>query len=62
MLLSAMPDHCKVAIRIHVLLQLVVFGLAYWQLRTNASPGDRLQLLPAFFFGAAEIASGVTGL
>ena len=45
-----------------LMLQLVTFGLAYWQLRTNASPGDRLRLLPVFFLGAAELASGVSGL
>lgn len=43
-------------------LQIVVAGLAVWQLKTGASPWDRLRLLPIFFLGSAELASGLTGL
>ncbi|KAL3149205.1 hypothetical protein ABBQ32_002031 [Trebouxia sp. C0010 RCD-2024] len=45
-----------------VVMLIVVAGLAVWQLKTGASPWDRLRLLPIFFLGSAELASGLTGL
>ena len=44
------------------LLQIGVFGFAAYQIKTGASPWDRARILPAFFLGSAELASGLTGL
>ena len=43
-------------------LQIVTFGIAAYQLKTGASPYDRFRLLPVFFLGSAELASGLSGL
>ena len=43
-------------------LQIVLVGMAAWQIKNGASPWDRSRLLPIFFLGSAEVASGLTGL
>ena len=45
-----------------LLLQFVTFIIAGYQLKTGASPYDRFRLLPVFFLGSAELASGLSGL
>ena len=43
-------------------LQIVLVGMAALQIKNGASPWDRSRLLPIFFLGSAEVASGLTGL
>ena len=43
-------------------LQIALAGIATWQFKTGASPWDRLRILPIFFLGSAELASGLVGL
>jgi len=45
-----------------IVMLIAVAGIAFWQIKTGASPWDRLRLLPLFFLGSAELASGLTGL
>ncbi len=41
----------------------VVTGIIVWQLiEQKAGPLQRLSVLPTFFLGASEVASGVAGL
>lgn len=45
-----------------VYLQGVTAVLVAYQVTNHVDPFSRLGVLPIFFLGAAEIASGVTGL
>ena len=57
------PPHLLSLLSQHLgALQIALFGVAVWQFKTGASSGDRLRILPIFFLGSAEMASGLTGL
>ena len=43
-------------------MQIVLAGFAAYQIKTGASPWDRARILPIFFLGSAELASGLSGL
>ena len=47
---------------IHTTLQIVLVGIAAWQIKSGASPWDRAGIFPIFFLGSAELASGLSGL
>ena len=46
---------------VHV-FQVALAGIATWQFKTGASSWDRLRILPLFFLGSSELASGLVGL
>lgn len=43
-------------------LQAVTAALVWYLIDKHAGPFERLGVLPVFFLGAAEVASGVSGL
>lgn len=59
-------QHCMSGIAVmqmwvHV-LQVALAGIATWQFKSGASSWDRLRILPIFFLGSSELASGLVGL
>lgn len=53
---------CGITATVGNMLQIALVGFATWQFKTGASPWDRLRILPIFFLGSAELASGLVGL